>query len=75
MLSYGLPGKIDAWQPLDGIFRRLLKSLSKTGQQKWLEDDNIYKWMRTDNQMFTAKERRTLLPHRVGNAYEETARQ
>ena len=75
MLSYGLPGKIDAWQPLDRIFRRLLKSLSKTGQQKWLEDDNIYKWMRTDNQMFTAKERRILLPHRVGNAYEETARQ
>lgn len=33
MLSYGLPGKIDAWQPLDRIFRRLLKSLSKTGQQ------------------------------------------
>ena len=47
----------------------------KNRTTKWLEDDNIYKWMRTDNQMFTAKERRTLLPHRVGNAYEETARQ
>ena len=66
---YGLPNATDLWQPVDGGYAQLLKSLIGQAQRRWLDDeDNAEKWYGHDKQ-FTAKERRILITHWCALAY------
>ena len=52
-------------------FGHLLKVLLKHEQQKWLEcEDNLECWLGNDNKKLSAKQRRILLTHWVGEAYK-----
>ena len=64
---YGLPGATDIWQPVDAGYAELL------AHYKWLDfDENADKWYGEDNR-FTASERRILITHWVGEAYNALA--
>ena len=66
---YGLPGATDIWQPVDAGYAELLKVKVRQAHYKWLDsDENADKWYGEDNQ-FTASERRILITHWVGEAY------
>ena len=66
---YALPGATDIWQPVDIGYPELLKVKVRQAHYKWLDsDENTDKWYGEDNQ-FTASERRILITHRVGEAY------
>ena len=66
---YGLPNATDLWQPVDAGYAELLKVFVNQEQTKWLDDDsNADKWY---GGSFTAKERRILITHWVGKAYEK----
>ena len=59
-------------KPVDGGFGRLLKVLIKAEQQEWLEcDENIEKWIGNDQEKFSAKDRRILMTHWIGEAFEK----
>ena len=66
---YGLPGATDIWQPVDAGYAELLKVKVRQAHYKWLDfDENADKWYGEDNR-FTASERRILITHWVGEAY------
>ena len=66
---YGLTNATDLWQPVDGGFAELLKTLVNQQQSSWLDsDENADKWY---NGKISAKERRILITHWVGAAYEK----
>ena len=68
-VCYRPKNRTDLWQPVDSGYGRMLKVLAKNEQQKWLEsDENLRIWLR-DSTKLTAKERRILLTHWVGEAH------
>ena len=69
---YGVPNATDIWQPVDSGFGQLLKKLTDHEQQQWLEsDENIDIWLGNSEKKLTAKERRILITHWVGEAYKK----
>ena len=64
---YGPKGQTDAWQPVDSGYGRLLKVLTNHEQQEWLETE---RWTGNTDINFTASERRILISHWVGEAFE-----
>ena len=69
---YGPPNATGLWQPVDSGYGNLLKVLTKAEQQDWLEhDENLERWMGNSAHKFTAKERRVLIAHWVGAAFEK----
>lgn len=72
IVTYGPAGQTDAWQPVDSGFGRLLKILISNEQQDWLEhEQNMDKWLGNDDKKLSAKERRILLTHWTGEAFEK----
>ena len=70
IVRYGPVGKTDTWQPVDSGFGHLLKVLISNEQQDWLEhDENMDIWLGNDGKKFTAKDRRILITHWVGDAW------
>lgn len=70
---YGLPGATDLWQPVDAGYAQILKVLIGQAQRKWLDDEeNAEKWYGHESS-FSAKERRILITHWVGEAYKKLA--
>ena len=68
---YGLPNATDLWQPVDAGYGQILKTLICQAQRRWLDDDeNAEKWYGHDS-YFTSKERRILITHWIGEAYEK----
>ena len=68
---YGLPNATDLWQPVDAGYAQILKTLICQAQRRWLDDDvNAEKWYGHDSS-FTSKERRILITHWIGEAYEK----
>ena len=66
---YGLKNATDYWQPVDAGYAMLLKILIKNTFHDWLDDDeNAEKWYGHDGK-FSASERRILITHWSGNAY------
>ncbi|MEO0683927.1 MAG: hypothetical protein AAFY76_02490 [Cyanobacteria bacterium J06649_11] len=66
---YGLPNATDLWQPVDAGYAELLKCFVNQEHTTWLDDEaNADKWY---GGKFTAKERRILITHWVGNAYQK----
>ena len=58
---YGLPGATDIWQPVDE---------ARQEHYKWLDsEENSDKWYEVENK-FTASDRRILITHWVGEAYQ-----
>ena len=69
---YGVKNATDIWQPVDAGMGRILKTLVAQEQQDWLEyNNNIDLWMGNTEKKLNVKERRILLTHWVGNAYEK----
>ena len=65
---YGLPGATYIWQPVDAGYGEILKVKVRQAHYKWLNSNaNADKWYR-DN-LFTTSERRILITHWVGEAY------
>ena len=65
------PNTTDITQPVDAGYAQMLKVKVNQAQQKWLEDeDNADRWFNMD-QRFSAKERRILIAHWVGEAYQD----
>ena len=59
------------WQPVDAGFGELLKVLIKQEHNSWLDcDENADRWY-GNTEPFSAKERRILITHSVGNAYNK----
>ena len=59
------------WQPVDAMFGELLKVLIKQEHNSWLDcDENADRWY-GNTEPFSAKERRLLITHSVGNAYNK----
>ena len=60
----------DNWQPVDAGYAELLKVKVRQERCKWLDsDENSIKWYRVDNK-FTASDRRILITHWIGDAYQ-----
>ena len=70
-VCYGPKNLTNCWQPVDAGYGKLLKTLSLHEQQLWLEkDENIERWVgNAERETFTAKERRILITHWVGEAH------
>ena len=67
---FGVPGATDIWQPVDCGFGNMLKSMVRTVQDEWLEDDsNIDLWLGNSDQKLDVKQRRILITHWVGENY------
>ena len=68
---FGLPNATDLWQPVDAGLGELLKTLINHQFTTWLEgESNADRWY-GNSQGFTARERRYLISHWAGSAYEE----
>ena len=66
---YGVPNATDIWQPVDAGYAEQLKVQIKHEHFKWLDsEENAEKWYNVHN-TFSASERRILLTHWIGNAY------
>ena len=69
---YGVANATDLWQPVDAGAGYLIKKLIDAEQQQWLEDDeNVEKWLGNSETKLSAKERRILLTHWIGEAYRK----
>ena len=69
----GLQQDINLWQPVDAGYAQILKVLIGQAQRKWLDDEeNAEKWYGHESS-FSAKERRILITHWVGEAYKKLA--
>jgi len=69
---FGEPGATDIWQPVDNGFGKMLKSKISSLQEQWLEeDDNIDLWTGNSDKKLDVKQRRILITHWVGNAYNQ----
>ena len=65
------PNTTDITQPVYAGYAEILKTLVRREQDEWLEDsDNCDKWYGI-NHKFSVKERRILICHWVGNAYNK----
>ena len=68
---FGLPNATDLWQPVDAGYAQVLKSLIGIEHRDWLDDeDNADRWF-CNSTPFSAKERRILISHWAGNAWEK----
>ena len=68
---YGLPNATDLWQPVDAGYAELLKRLITQRFHNWLDaEENADRWY-GNVQPFSAKERRILITHWAGDAYEK----
>ena len=68
---YGLPNATDLWQPVDAGYAQLLKVLITQDHHTWLDsEENAEKWYDSEEK-FTAKERRILITHWAGEAYNK----
>ena len=66
----GVTGATDIWQPADCDIGRMLKQTISRIQDVWLEhDNNIDLWLGNCEKKLTAKRRRILITHWVGEAY------
>eukprot|EP00854_Cymbomonas_tetramitiformis_P028887 gene28887-35885_t len=69
---YFSPNCTDLLQPVDRHFAQYLKTLIAAELEGWLEDDdNLAKW---ESGQFTASERRVLLTHWCGLAWEKVCK-
>ncbi|KAK3285298.1 hypothetical protein CYMTET_7088 [Cymbomonas tetramitiformis] len=69
---YFSPNCTDLLQPVDRHFAQYLKTLIAAALEQWLEDDNnLAKW---ESGQFTASERRILLTHWCGQAWEKVSK-
>ena len=67
---FGVPGATDIWQPVDSGFGQMLKSKINSLQEEWLQqEENIDLWMGNIEQPLNVRQRRILITHWVGNAY------
>ena len=61
----------DIWQPVDNGYGALYKRLIGNIQDEWLESqENIDLWLGNSEKKLTTSERRILMTHWVGEAYE-----
>ena len=68
---YGLPNATDLWQPVDAGYAELLKRLVNQKFHAWLDsDENADRWYGNVDS-FSAKERRILITHWAGDAYDQ----
>lgn len=66
-----VPNVTDLWPLVDAGYAQILKTLICQAQRRWLDDDNnTEKWYGHDSS-FTSKERRILITHWIGEAYEK----
>eukprot|EP00794_Sanderia_malayensis_P002845 gene2845-3290_t len=66
---YGVAGATDIGQPVDCGFGSMLKSMTRTIQDEWLEDDeNIDLWLGNSEHKLDVKQRKILITHWVGEA-------
>ena len=71
LVWYEVPNAADLWQPVDAGFGQLLEVLTKQEHNHCLDcDENAGRWY-GDTEPFSAKERRILITHWVGNAYSK----
>ena len=71
LVWFGLPDATDLWQPVDAGYAQVLKSLISKEQQLWLdEEENADRWFGNDKP-FSAKERRILISHWAGEAWDK----
>ena len=69
VVCYGLPGTTDLWQPVDAGVAKVLKTLTVASHRDWLDfDNNANRWYGNE-QPYTASERRVLLTHWTGDAW------
>ena len=70
LLWYGLPSATDIRQPVDAGYAATLKALIVVEHRKWLDTDNHSdRWFGSE-EPYTAKERRILNTHWVGEAWK-----
>ena len=63
-----MPNATDLWQPVDAGSRELLKVFPKQEHNRWLDcDEKADRWY-GNTEPFSAKERRILITHWIGNA-------
>ena len=68
---FGLPNATDLWQPVDADYAELLKKFVTQKLHDWLDsEDNADRWY-NNTDPFSAKERRILIIHWAGQAYEK----
>ena len=67
---YDVPNATDIWQPVDAGAGFLIKKLILHEQQRWLEEEeNVELWLGNTEKRLGVKERRILLTHWIGEAY------
>ena len=67
---YGVPNATGIWQPVDAGAGFLIKKLILHEQQRWLEEEeNVELWLGNTEKRLCVKERRILLTHWIGEAY------
>ena len=68
---FGLKNATDLWQQVDAGYAQMLKVLTKQAHHNWLDsDDNADRWY-GNTTPYDAKERRILLTHWCGDAYNK----
>lgn len=66
---FDVPNATDLWKPVDAGFAELVKKLAVQEHHKWLDsEENADRWY-GNTEPFSAKERRVLISHWTGNAY------
>lgn len=71
LVWYGLKNGTDLWQVVDAGIAQMLKVLTGIEHNEWLDqDDNADRWFSHENK-FTASERRILITHWTGDAWEK----
>ena len=67
---FGETGATDIWQPVDNGFGKMLKAKISSLQEQWLEqDENIDLWTGNGDKKLDVKQRRILITHWVGEAF------
>ncbi len=70
---FGVLGAMDIWHPVDCWFGNMLKSMVSKVQEEWLEDENNIDLPSNTDQKLNAKQRRILITHWVGEAYNRSS--
>ena len=69
VVTYGLAGATDLWQPVDAGVAQIVKQSTVASHRDWLDrDDNADRWYGNEKP-YTASERRVLLTNWVGDAW------
>ena len=68
---YGLKNATDLWQQVDAGYAQLLKVFVKQAHHDWLDCDESAERWHGNTEPFSAKERRILLTHWCGDAYNK----